>query len=207
MSTMPARSEPKTTRRCRVRRRVVEVDDRLLGAAQRLEGALDQLVAGLGQHLDGDVVGDQVLLDELADEVEVGLAGRREADLDLLVAHADQQLEHPPLAVGGHRVDQGLVAVAQVDRAPARGLRGDRSRPGAVGQVDGGEGGVAVDRHPRGLLGMACVGVLLVHGRVLLWRGLDSAPVGRSAAPGTHSVTARHPRRGGRPRRGPRRGG
>ncbi len=97
------------------------MDDRLLGAAQRLEGALDQLVAGLGQHLDGDVVGDQVVLDELADEVEVGLAGGREADLDLLVAHPDQQLEHPPLAVGRHRVDQRLVAVAQVDRAPARG--------------------------------------------------------------------------------------
>ena len=78
-------------------------------------------------------------LDELADEVEVGLAGGREADLDLLVAHADQQLEHPPLAVGRHRVDQGLAAVAKVDRAPA-GAAGDLLRPGAVGQVDLGEG-------------------------------------------------------------------
>jgi hypothetical protein len=46
----------------------------------------------LREHLDGDVVGDQVLLDELADEVEVGLAGRREADLDLLVAHLYEQV-------------------------------------------------------------------------------------------------------------------
>ena len=60
------------------------------------------------------------------------------------------------------------------------------SRPGAVGQDDGGEGGVAVDRHPRGLLRIAYVRVLrcVVHGRVLLWRGLDSAPVGRSAGAG-----------------------
>ena len=150
--------------------RVVEVDDRLPGAAQRLEGALDQLVAGLGEHLDRDVVGDQVLLDELADEVEVGLAGGREADLDLLVAHPDQQLEHPPLAVGGHRVDQRLVPVAQVDRAPARGHGGDPLRPGAVGQLDRGERRVAVDRHPRGLLRIAYVRVQGgAHGRWLLW--------------------------------------
>ena len=58
---------------------------------QALVGALDQLGAALGQHLDRDVVGDQVLLDELAHEVEVGLAGRREADLDLLEAHCDQR--------------------------------------------------------------------------------------------------------------------
>ena len=45
------------------RGRVVEVDDRPLGAAERLVGALDQVLAALGQHLDGDVVGDQVLLD------------------------------------------------------------------------------------------------------------------------------------------------
>ena len=71
---------------------------------------------------------------------------------------------------------------------------GDRVRPGAVGQDDGGEGGVAVDRHPRGLLRIAYVRVLAwaaARSRSwLLWRGLDSAPVGRSAAPGTHSDTA-----------------
>ena len=91
--------------------------------AMRLVGALDQLVAALGQHLDGDVVGDQVLLDELAHEVEVGLAGRREPDLDLLEAHGHERLEHPQLADRVHRVDERLVAVAQVDRAPPRRLR------------------------------------------------------------------------------------
>src|SRR5690349_22396931 len=34
------------------RRRVVEVHDRLLGPADRVEGALDEVVATLGQHLD-----------------------------------------------------------------------------------------------------------------------------------------------------------
>jgi len=60
------------------------MDDGLLAAENRLIGAVDQVFAGLSQHLDHDVVGDQVLLDQLADEVIVGLAGRRETDFDLL---------------------------------------------------------------------------------------------------------------------------
>ena len=171
------------------RRRVVEVHDGLLGAAQRLVGPLDQVVAGLGQHLDGDVIGDQVVPDELADEVEVGLAGRGEPDLDLLVAHGHEQVEHPALALRAHRVDQRLVAVAQVDGAPARGLRHRLVRPGAVGQVDDDllvEGDVLADRHPGRLLGV-------VHGRDLSrvgGRPAGSIPAARDRP--------RRPRRGGR---------
>jgi hypothetical protein len=99
---------------------VVEVHDRPPGPAQRFEGAVDQVLPALGQHLHGDVFRDQILFDQLPDEVEVGLAGRREADLDLLVPHLHQQHEHPPLALRGHRVDQRLVAVAQVHGAPPR---------------------------------------------------------------------------------------
>jgi hypothetical protein len=73
-----------------------------------------------------------------ADEVEVGLAGGREADLDLLVAHADQQVEHLALARRGHRVDQRLVAVPQVGGEPARRDGDAVVRPGAVGDVDAG---------------------------------------------------------------------
>src|SRR3954452_12356803 len=103
---------------------------------ERLTGSLDQLLPRLGQDLHGDVVGDEVLLDETADEVEVGLAGRREADLDLLVAEGDEQLEHPSLAFTIHRVDERLVAVAQVDAAPLWGRGDDLGRPRAVRQVD-----------------------------------------------------------------------
>ena len=78
--------------------RVVEVDDGPRCPGDALVGALDQLLAALREYLDRDVIGDPVLLDELADEVEVGLAGRREADFDLLEAHRDDGLEHPSLA-------------------------------------------------------------------------------------------------------------
>ena len=65
---------------------VVEVDDCLVGALDGLEGALDEVLARLGQHLDDDIVGNEVVLDQQAHEVEVSLRGRREPDLDLLVA-------------------------------------------------------------------------------------------------------------------------
>ena len=47
---------------------------------------------------DGDVLGHRTALGQVAYEVEVGLAGRGVADLDLLEAHGDQQVEHPALA-------------------------------------------------------------------------------------------------------------
>ena len=121
------------------RGRVVEVDDRPVRALQALVGALDQLGAALRQHLDDHVVGDQVLLDQLADEVEVGLAGRREPDLDLLEAHRRRACEHAQLAGRVHRVDQRLVAVAQVDRAPPRRLVDEAS--GQVRSVSGASSG------------------------------------------------------------------
>jgi hypothetical protein len=133
------------------------VHDRLLRPADRVVGALDQVVAALGEHLDRHVVGDVAALDEFAAEVEVGLAGAREADLDLLVAHLDQQLEHPQLAVGVHRVDERLVAVAQVDRAPARRLGHDacRARCGPAARPDLLlEGEVLRERHRSRMLGV-----------------------------------------------------
>ena len=133
-------------------RRVVHVHGGHARADQRLDRALDQVLASLGEHRDPDVVGDTVFFDQLADEVEVGLAGGREADLDLLVAQPDQQLEHRVLAGRAHRVDQRLVAVPEIGRQPAR-RRGDGlGGPGAVGEVDGFERHVAMTRHAAGLL-------------------------------------------------------
>jgi hypothetical protein len=132
---------------------VVEVHDRTFGARQRFEGALDEFLASLNQHLRRDVVGDQVLVDQATHEVEVGLRGRRKADLDLLVAELDQVLEHRELALAVHRLDQGLVAVAQVDAAPQRRAGDGAVGPGAVGEGDRREGAVlggGVDhRHGR----------------------------------------------------------
>ena len=129
------------------RGRVVEVQDDLLGAFDRLEGALDQLRPALGQHLDRDAVGDAAVFDDRADEVEVGLRGGGKGDLDLLEPHAGQQVEHAVLAIDPHGLDQRLVAVAQIDGAPDRGLVDEARRPLAVRQDDRREGAVFVDGH------------------------------------------------------------
>ncbi len=140
------------------RRRVVEVHDGPGRTRARLERALDQFRSALGQHLDGDVVRNGAVGDDLADEVEVGLAGRREADLDLLVAHPHQEIEHAALAGRAHRVDQRLVAVAQIHRAPQGGAADDAVGPAAVGEPNGldflGERPVPIDRHRRCPLGI-----------------------------------------------------
>jgi len=53
------------------------VHDGPAGALQALVRPVDELGPALHQHLDGDVVRDQVVLDEQADEVVVGLRRRR----------------------------------------------------------------------------------------------------------------------------------
>jgi hypothetical protein len=113
---------------------VVEVDDGSPGAPQGGEGALDERLAGGGQDLQGHPGRDPVLLDQPADEVELGLRRRGEADLDLTEADGHQQLEHPPLALAVHRLDQRLVPVAQVGAAPDRGAVEHPARPAPVGQ-------------------------------------------------------------------------
>jgi len=55
------------------RRRVVEVNDRLLGAADRFERALDQRLPGLREHLNDHVVRDEAFFDDLSHEIEIGL--------------------------------------------------------------------------------------------------------------------------------------
>ncbi len=152
MSRMPARSMPKTTRRCVVEVELYRWTIARLDPAQGLERALDQRLAGLRQHLHGNVVRNHPLVDQLADEIEVGLRRGREADLDLLVPQADQQAEQPELPLGVHRLDQRLVAVAKVDAAPLRRTVDHPRRPLPVRQGDGGVGRVLagrVDAHGR----------------------------------------------------------
>ena len=128
-------------------RRVIEVDDDLLRALDRLECALDQLGAALGQDLDSDVVRNRAALDDRADEIEVGLRGGGKGDLDLLEPHAGQELEHAVLAFDAHRLDQRLIAVAEIDRAPDRRLVDHVRGPLAVRQDDRRVSAVLLNRH------------------------------------------------------------
>ncbi len=70
------------------------MNDGPLRPLEGLESAGDQIFARLHQHLDGDVIGDEVALDEFAHKIEVGLGGRREAHLDVLEADVGHQRPH-----------------------------------------------------------------------------------------------------------------
>lgn len=137
------------------RRRVVHVDDRAPGAAQRFHGAADQVFARLRQHLDGHVIGDVSAFDQLAHEVVVGLGGGGEGGFDFLEADLHEHLEHAHLALGVHRLEQGLIAIAQVRAHPDRRAGEGLGRPGAIGQGD---------RRERAVLG----GGGLQHGKCVL---------------------------------------
>ena len=133
------------------RRRVVEMHDRPSRPFDRLVRARDQLRPRLRQHRDRRVLRDAVFLDQPAHEVEVRLRRRRKPDFDLLHAKLDEQVEHPLLARGVHRLDERLVPVPQVGRAPDRRMVDHAVRPGAVGQVDGRIGAVFPVGHRHGL--------------------------------------------------------
>ena len=81
------------------------MNDGLLGAHQRFIGPRDQMITCLGQYLDCDVVGNQILVNQRAHKIEISLAGRGETHFDFLVPHAHQHLEHDALALRTHRVD------------------------------------------------------------------------------------------------------
>ena len=91
-------------------------------ALDRLEGAADDVVAALGQHLHDDIGGDHVLFDQGAQELVLGLTGGGEAHLDLLEADLYQHLEELQLFCKAHRHDQRLIAVPQIHAAPCGSL-------------------------------------------------------------------------------------
>ena len=91
---------------------IVHMHDGLLHALQGLEGLADDMLPGLGQHLNRHIVGDQILLNQRADKGVLRLGRCREAYLDLLKSHLAQKLEEANLLLQGHGHHQRLVAVA-----------------------------------------------------------------------------------------------
>ncbi len=93
------------------RRRVVDMNDGAAHTLQCLERPSDEIRARLGQDLNGDIGRNTILFDDFPYEVEVGLGGGRETDLDLLEANGHEHLEHLVLAQAVHGFDERLVAV------------------------------------------------------------------------------------------------
>ena len=126
---------------------VVEVEDGVRRAVERFHGAFDELGACLAEHLHGDVLRHHAAVDDAADEVVVRLRRRRKAHLDFHETDFEQQLVHAQLFVHIHRVDQRLVAIAQVHAAPARRFGEGVVRPLPIRQRHRGERTVLGERH------------------------------------------------------------
>ena len=130
------------------RGRVVEVEDHLLRALHRLEGALDQLRRGTGsapgsRRRRGS---RRLSMIERTKSKSVCEAEGKATSISLKPSCTSRS-EHPVLAVDAHRLDQRLVAVAKIDRAPDRRLGDDARGPLAVGQDDRLERAVFGNRH------------------------------------------------------------
>ena len=108
---------------------VIEVHDGTLGTLQALVSLANQVLASLRQHHDRNIVRNELTLDQHTDEIVIGFGSRREADLDLLEAQRHQQIPETQLALGIHRVDEGLVAVTKIDGTPTRCTLQSLARP------------------------------------------------------------------------------
>ncbi len=111
-------------------------------AAQRLEGPLHQLLASLREHLYRHIRRDAAFINQRPAKTELSLRRGRKANLNLLEAQADQQIEHSVLTFQIHGVNQRLIPIAQVNTAPDRCFADGSIRPGAVIQRDSRSGWV-----------------------------------------------------------------
>ena len=150
---MPSRSSRNTTRRCVDRGRVVEVDDRALRAVDRLETALDEIRPRLRQHGDRRAARDGLLLDEGGGRSRnPSSMPRGSQPRSRGMPSSSKELEESPLARAVHRVDERLVAIAKVGRAPDRGRVEDAVGPRSIGQIDGRVRSVFPVRHRHRVL-------------------------------------------------------
>ncbi len=65
-----------------------------MGAAQRFKGPQDKIFSRLGQHLDGDIFWNAPFLNQLTDEVEVGLRCRGKATSISLNPHSSSSSQN-----------------------------------------------------------------------------------------------------------------
>ncbi len=76
--------------------------DRLFDANETFESTTNKMIPRLDEYLNGDVIGNAVLIDQSSQEVELGISSRWEAYLDLFEADANEFLEEANLFIDAH---------------------------------------------------------------------------------------------------------
>ena len=115
---------------------IVEMNDDILCAVNRFKGLADEMLTCLNQHLNGDIVRNQIVVNQGTEEFIFRFRGGREADFDFLEPDLNRQLEEFNFLGDVHGGDEGLVAVTQIHRAPYRRLCDMVVGPGTVGKGD-----------------------------------------------------------------------
>ncbi len=101
-------------------RRVVNVNDHVLRALDRLERLFDNMFPCLGQYLNRHVVGNQIFFDERSDKLVLRIACGGKPDFDFFKTDFNKQFEKIEFCGFIHGFDKRLVSVAQINAAPNR---------------------------------------------------------------------------------------
>ena len=96
------------------------MNHRIFGALDCLKGSADNMLSGLCQHLNRDIIRNQIFIDQLSQKFKFRLACCRKADFNFLEANLDKQLEKLDFFIQTHRYDQCLIAIPQIHTAPLR---------------------------------------------------------------------------------------
>ena len=94
----------------------------MLDAFESIKSLLYYMLSRLSQHLHCHIVGDEIIIDKLSQELVLCLRSCRESHFNFLEAQLHQIFEEFNLFLKAHRYYQCLVAVPQVNAAPDRSL-------------------------------------------------------------------------------------
>ena len=112
------------------------MDNRLVDAAQSFVGTFYDVLARLGQNLDGDILRNELVVNQIPGEFKFRIGGSWKANFDGLETKVNQVLEKAQLLVEVHGDFQSLVAITQVKTAPDGCFGQGLVWPLAVWQVD-----------------------------------------------------------------------
>ena len=105
-------------------------------ACEAGKAGADQVFAALGEDLQQDILWHAIRLGKPADEIELCLASAWKANLNLFDTDFEEQVEEAVLLMSVHRVDDRLIAIAQIGREPAWRGRYAARGPLPVGQIN-----------------------------------------------------------------------
>ena len=96
--------------------------NRMRSSLYCLKGLLNDVLSGLCQYLNGNIIRNHILLNQSTDELVLGVRSGREAHFNFLESDLYQHGEKFQLFIKTHRLNQCLIPVTQIHAAPDRRL-------------------------------------------------------------------------------------